>query len=172
MRHITVSVLLSAALLSAGCSSLLSLHPIAAADQAVSAPSLAGTWTDEKGKDIYVVRESAPGVYEIRCDEVKLEAVSFTIAGARYLDIRPTNEYPFQVPGHALVRFWLDGNTLRWAFVDSDWIKARLAEKKLAAVTVDKTVVLTEPPAGLLALLASDGAPESAYDEVTKLVRM
>lgn len=172
MRHITLSILLGAALLNAGCSSLVSLRPAASAEEAVSVPSLAGTWVDKEDKDFYVVREKTPGVYEIRYDNEKFEAIAFTIGAARYLDVRPLSEYPFQVPAHAIVRFWLNGAELRWGFVDSEWIRARVAERKLAAVMVEKTMVLTDTTENVRAVLAEHGGSELAYKDVTTLKRL
>ena len=43
---------------------------------------------------------------------------------ARILDLTPAEEDAFQVPAHTPMRVWVEGATLRIAFLDSKWLVA------------------------------------------------
>lgn len=175
MRNIVPLLTLSAALLNTGCSSLLSITPVAGQQNSTSVPGLTGLWAEkgEKGeKELYSVRETGAGIYEIRVDSERFEARAFKIEDANYLDLRPLDEHPLQLPAHAIVRFWLEGDTLRWAFVDSDWIKALVASSNLPAATLDKTILITHDTGQLRDMLSRPGAADSAYSNTTTLARL
>lgn len=173
MRTILVLLTLAAAVITPGCSTLLSLYPFVTKQEAVFDPALVGVWATADLKDLFVIRNAGDASYEIQYESGKYPARLFRAGDAQFLDVTSKDSCAFCVAAHGIVRIWLAENTLRWAFVESDWIKSRIAEQQLPTHKAEeKTVVLTAPGAVVRNLLAADGRDNRAFSEVTELRRL
>ena len=57
MKHLAFSLALACVITLTGCSSLVSLNPFVTDKEAVMDPALLGVWTNENGKETYLVRQ-------------------------------------------------------------------------------------------------------------------
>lgn len=169
MRHIATLLIAAAALFTAGCSSLLSLEE--SGEPVAPNPALAGVWMAQDDDDPLLVRLGQKDTLDIRYGALHLVGRAFRAAGAEYLDIAPHGEEPFQIPAHAVVRYWVEGDTLRWAYLDSKWFQARIAEQGFAAAKVRGALIATAP-GGLSQALAAHGMDPRAHGEITEMRRL
>jgi hypothetical protein len=175
MRNLFASLVLAGTLISTGCSSLLSLNPIVKDREAVFDAGLLGTWLD--GEDLYILRQSGNNVYTVSYSDkkgsvVKLEGRLVQLGKASILDLVENKpDCVFCIPGHAFVRVWLEGTTLRWAFLDSDWLKSQVSEHKLASQLIGNDTVLTASTDSIKNFMLVYGADDRAYGEVHELRR-
>ena len=173
MRIFQVVVALAGTLLCTGCSEMISLHPFVADSEAVQDARLPGVWLD--GDDpMYIVRpdgngytislsdKSSPAVY-------KLKAKMLKVGDARILDLTPADEDAFQIAAHTPLRVWIDGATLRVAFLDSQWLREK-AGAQLVTQAGDR-LLITSPQEDVTRFLLTYGGDDRAYGKVTVLSR-
>ena len=157
-----------------GCSSLVSLHPFVGEQQAVFDPALAGAWGPAGEDEFYFIRQDGNG-YAIRHVEgshtTKFSAQLFKSGDLRILDLVADSEDPFQVQVHTPLRVWADGRTLRFATLDSAWLKDN-AQKLLATENVGDRVLITAPGDAVLRFLIGYGASDQAYSKPAVLERL
>jgi hypothetical protein len=151
--------------------SMLSLEQIASDQEVIAEPALVGTWTTgQDGKEFCVIRRDGDKAYGVMyfggATPAAFSARMFTIGDARFLELVPESDNDFLIPGHAIARVWVNGATLRWAFLDSDWMKEQ-AGQVLANRSSDKKMVLSGPGASVRALIGKVGSDEKAYGAVT-----
>jgi hypothetical protein len=95
-------------------------------------------------------------------------------AGARWraelLDLVSADENAFQIQAHYLVRIWPEGGTLRWSFLDSDWMKKQ-AGSLLPTRKLNDRLVISASPDAAHALMLKYGADERALRDVETLTR-
>jgi len=165
---------LAGAVAMTGCSSLVFLNPFVTDPDAVLDPALAGVWSSDNGDATYVIRQDGRG-YAITCVE-KSEAIRFQAklmkAGeAELLDLMPAEDNAFQLPVHTLVRVWPGGNSLRFAFLDSGWLREQAAKQLATAQTGDRTLI-TAPGEAVRSFLLKSGADEKAYGKAEVVERV
>jgi hypothetical protein len=174
MKPLILSLVMAGALTLSGCSTLVSLNPFVTAEQAVMDPALLGIWTEPDGKDMYWIRQDGNG-YRIRygsdTESVDFKARLMVAGEVKVLDLVSANEDPFQVPVHTAVRVWTGDNTLRIAFLQSDWLKEQ-AKHQLPFVPAADRTLLTAPGDAVRAFLAKAGADPKASDEPGVLHRV
>jgi hypothetical protein len=170
MRYLTMLVLAAGAAMSTGCSALLSLDGVT--EISAPNPGLAGTWMPKGDDDLVVVRIAEDGVLDIRYGGMRLTGKAFRLGEADFLDLTPKNEEAFHVPGHAIVRYWLDGDSVRWAFADSAWLRDQILVQGIRAVTVRDTLVVTGRGVAVRDVLASLGQDGRAYGEINVMARL
>ena len=130
--YLGILLTLAACLILTGCDetpSILSIDSVVTDKDSKSDPALAGTWesADDKGP-LYIIRTSEKGGYDIICVEtggsapLSFHAQLFRVGEAELLDLAPSEESDFRIPGHAFARIWT-GGTLRWTLLHSDWLK-------------------------------------------------
>jgi hypothetical protein len=155
----------------AGCSSLVSLHPFVEGQQAVYDPALAGVWAEEKGDGLLIVQQDE-NAYKIRRvggnESQTFSAQLFKSGDLRILDLVSANDDPFQLAVHMPLRVWIDGTDLRYATLDSGWLKEN-ARKQLAMQDVRDRALITAPGDAVLRFLATYGGADNAYDKPTVL---
>jgi hypothetical protein len=86
------------------------------------------------------------------------------------MQIVTTNEDPFQVPVYVAVRVWPSADTLRWAFLDSDWMKEQ-AKPQVAAQPAGDRTLLTASGTAVRSFLTKFGADSQAYGNTQVLQR-
>src|SRR5437879_12888505 len=115
MRLPTLILALAGALSTSGCSTLVSLNPFTAAQEAVFDRNLPAIWSDEGSETTYAIRPAGDGyfiTYIEKREKFQFDARLFRIGDARLLDLVAKSEDPFTLPVHLLMRVWSDGPTL------------------------------------------------------------
>jgi hypothetical protein len=176
----TLTAILAAAaafLILTGCESagpaLLSLEPVATAKETAIDSALLGTWEEQGDKDpVALIRPGDQGGYQIlvlsggsaNSSVISFQAQLFRMGDAEFLDLAPADDNDFRIPGHAIMRLWITSGALRWAFLDSDWLKQQTTA--LATHDGDGKMQLFSPSATVRAFIAANGANEKAYGQV------
>jgi hypothetical protein len=169
MKLTSILATFAAFTLLTGCESpapgLLSLEPVATAKDTAIDFALVGTWEEQGDHDLIAIVRQADQGYQIAVlsgsSVTSFQAKLFRVNEAEFLDLAPADENDFRIPGHAIMRMWLNGASLRWAFLDSDWLKQQAAA--LAAHTGDGKIQVFSPTAAVRAFIASNGANDKAY---------
>jgi hypothetical protein len=173
MKIASIVVIAAAALGLAGCSSLVSLHPIVADQQAVFDPALVGVWAEEKGDALLIVQQD-DGKYKIRRVEgggaTTFTAQLFKVGDLRILDLVSANDDPFQLAVHTPLRVWIEGSKMRYATLDSAWLKDN-ARKQLALQDVGDRALITAPTDAVLRFLITYGAMDAAFEKPSVLLK-
>jgi len=120
MRPILAVLMIAGAVVTTGCSSLLSLQPVVTEQETTFEPALVGAWSSEGDDDLFVIRQTKDRQYRIRYGPADFDGRLFRAGNAWFLDVTHKEESALQVPAHAVVRLWLEGDTLRWTFIESD----------------------------------------------------
>jgi hypothetical protein len=175
MKPLVLSLALAGAITLTGCSSLVSLNPFVTGEQAVMDPALLGIWTNQDGKEAYSVRQDGTG-YSIRylsdsSDAYQFKARLMVTDDVKLLDLVSANEDAFQIAVHTPVRVWTEGGTLRFAFLQSDWLKEQ-AGRQLPTVPVKDRTLIAAPSEAVGNFLAKIGADPKACDEPEVLRRV
>lgn len=175
MKLLALSLALASAITLTGCSTLVSLNPFVTGEQAVMDPALLGLWTDQEGKDTYRISQDGTG-YSIRyasdsSDVYQFKAHLMVAGDVKLLDLVSANEDAFQIAVDTPVRVWIEGSTLRVAFLQSDWLKEQ-AVKQLPTVPAKDRTLITGPGEAVRNFLAKFGADPKAGDEPEVLHRV
>jgi hypothetical protein len=157
----------------AGCDtpspSLLSLEPVATDQDAAADAGLPGAWESPSDKDtVCIIRPGDNHGYNILIvsgtSVTGFQAQIFREGPAEFLDVVPADDNDFRVPGHAVARIWTGGGELKWAFLDSDWLKHEAAQLKTH--TASEKVLLLSPGATVRNFIATSGRDDKAYGTV------
>jgi hypothetical protein len=179
MKLISMLAALAALAILAGCESpapsLISLEPVATAKDTAIDLALLGTWEEQADKDLVaIVRQGDPGGYQISVvssgSVMGFQAQMFRVGDTEFLDIAPADDNDFRIPGHAVMRLWLGGSALRWAFLDSDWLKQQTTA--LATHTGDGKMQLFSPSAAVRGFIAANGVNDKAYGKTVTWQRI
>ena len=176
MKLTSMLLALAGALILTGCDSpaLLSLEPVVTDKEAVFDPTLLGVWALSQDKDLCIFRRDGETGYTITYvsggDARQFTARLLRIGEASVLDLTPESSDDFQIAGHALVRIWTGGGTLRWTFLDTEWLRKQAAQL-LPNRTDDKRMVLTAPGAAVRAFLAKSGIDDKAHGDAAEWQR-
>jgi hypothetical protein len=167
MKILSLTLALAGAAALTGCSNLVSLNPIVTGNQAVMDANLAGTWKGGDG-DVLVVVPKDDSSYSITYTNtkettLKLTAMVFRAGDAELLDLVNDNEGFLQVPVHAVVRVWPEGNMLRWTFLDSKWLREQ-AGRELASLPRGDGQLLTAPGDAVRRTLLKYAGDSKAYE--------
>ena len=180
MKSIALLAAIAGMIVLTGCEgpptpSLLSLETVAADSDLVSVEGLAGAWDDGSGTIVIRRGKDTPSVAKVTYSDdnthLVFNARPFRAGDGLFLDLAPNDSDDFHIPGHALARIWVDGNTLRWGFVDSDWFKQQTGTLPSVQVAEGKTW-LTSPGSAVLGALAKYGLNEQAYGKIVTCTRI
>ena len=167
MRIIGALLIAATVLTLAGCSSLVALHPFVTGQQAVFDPALPGVWANAGEDEMYLVRQDGNGYKIRRVDNSGTQNFSahlLKIGDLRILDLVSDADDPFRVAVHTPMRIWVDGATLRFATLDTAWLKNH-AREQLAIEDADKRALITASGDMVLRFLTTYGAADDAYDK-------
>lgn len=175
MRLPKMLAALTGAMLLTGCTRLVSLNGFIEEKDAKTAAGLAGVWADPEGEDTLFVVESG-SMYSIAYVDkskkvMKFEARLMIVGEATILDLVSKDEAPFHIAVHTPVRVWVQGDTLRFAFLDSDWLIQRATEQLPLQVVDDRTVI-TAPGPAVRSFLEKHGGADAAFKESETLTRL
>jgi hypothetical protein len=177
MRHPALILAFASAALLTGCSKLISLNPFVADAQAAADPALVGTWkgtgSDEKGR---MAIEQRGSVYAIRIEgdakPIHLEGRLTRVGDAELMDVTTADEHDLAVAVHLVVRLWPSAGALKWAYLDSDWLRAQ-ARQALATQPSDGNTLISAPGDAAARFLKKFGGDPRAYSgEPNQLVRV
>ena len=173
MRFSTLILAIGGMAFLAGCSNMVSLNPIVTQKEAGSDAALVGVWQD--GDETYVIRQAGNAYAITYLDKsspaMKFEAWLMNAGGVELLDLVSKNGDAFQIPAHTPVRIWTEGDTLRIAFLDSEWLRHQ-AMRQLAAQTLDDRLVITAPGEAVRDFLLAYGTDARAHGEPGVLRRI
>jgi hypothetical protein len=165
------------ALALAGCDSpsLISLEPAVTDQQAVFDSTLLGTWEAGQGGDLCIFRRGDGNAYTVTYvsdgSSRKFDARLFQAGQARLLDLSPQDSDDFQIPGHALIRVLASGATLRWTYLDSEWLRQQAAQALPNRARDNNKMLLTAPAAPLQDFLTKYAADDRAHGDVEEWQR-
>jgi hypothetical protein len=177
MRYPSMILALAGAALLTGCSSLISLNPFVADGQTATDPVLAGTWrsTDNSDKDLVVIQQDG-STYKIHYSDGKSTSLDFDgslvrVGDAELMDIVSTGDTSFSIPVHMVVRIWPDAGTMKWAYLDSDWLRQQAKQSLATQPSGDRTLITT-PGDPVVQFLNQYGADSRAYGKQNLFVRV
>jgi len=166
------------ALAMTGC--VPSLQPLFTDKDTVFEPALNGTWVQNDGDEQWLFN-SLPDKSGYNAISMKqgqypasFEAHLVCLSGYRFLDLYPADpplaneNYAIHfVKAHTFHRVRLEGDVLRIAALDPDWLQTMLQEHSLeiAHSLVDGNIVLTAPTADLQALLVRYAETPGTFQE-------
>ena len=168
MRFPILMLAVAGAALMSGCSSLVSLNPFVSDEEAVISPLLTGVWNTGENDGLVVIRQSGTHYTILYAEDnsktLQFEGRLIRAGEAELLDLVPNVDNGFSIPVHTLVRVWPGQAELRWAFLESDWLKQQAVRQLASQASGDRTL-LTAPGAAVRGLLAKYGADEKAYSK-------
>jgi hypothetical protein len=177
MRFPMILMAVAGTLVLGGCDSpeLISMEPAVTEQDAVFDASLLGTWETQQGGDLCILRRGNGNAYAVTYvsdgGARKFEGRLFLAGQARVMDLTPQDSDDFQIPGHALIRILSSGATLRWTYLDSDWLRQHATGQLANRPRDDGKLLLTAQAARLAAFLANYAADERAHDDVQEWQR-
>jgi hypothetical protein len=173
MRIIGTLFTAAAAITLAGCSTMVSLHPFVTDHEAAFDPSLVGVWASSNGEELYIVRQDGHSYKIRRIDGSNVQTFSanlLKLGDLRILDLISDADDPFQVMVHTPIRVWMDGGTLRFATLDTAWLKEN-ARKQIATEEIGDRSLITGSGDAVLRLLTTYGAADKAFENPVALQR-
>lgn len=169
-------VALAAVVVMTGCAPTLSLHPLYTDKDVVSDLPLEGKWTDEDAKEVWSVSKSKNGYEAVQLgdgDQEKYEISVVRLEQLRFLDITTKNAPSLAIPGHMIIKVWMEGEQLCMQSMDTDWFKQKIRETGFPYVEVDKQMLLTAPTPQLQKLiLLYANEPKALDSDVGKFHRL
>jgi hypothetical protein len=179
MKLISMFLVLAATatLILTGCDTpaLLSLDPVVTAQDTAFDPTLLGMWGSGQDKDLCIFRRNGDSGYAITyvSDRSARQFVArlFRVGESSMLDLTPDGTDELQIAGHAVVRIWTKGGTLRWAYLDTEWLRQQ-ASQLLPNRTDDKRLVLTAPGTAVRAFVAKYGVDDKAHGDTIEWQRV
>lgn len=165
-----------------GCLDLLSVHPLATPETAVADAALPGMWTSaESDADASALVRAIPGAsaWDViwiprDTDEapVRFRAALVRLNGRLILDLVRADRPDMGVSTHFFFLYQRDQDTLRLAWLDSEWLRAEATRPGVIPHTLSGTrPVLTAPPAALAAFFARTAADPRAVSDTLTLKR-
>lgn len=183
MRNLKTAVVLVIILFLAGCV-VPSLHPLFTEKDLVFDPALVGTWAEEDQEETWAFLKSGDNVYDlIHTAEglpVKYEAHLGRLGEFMFLDVYPgepevkNDFYKLHlIPVHTFWRVWIEGDVLRIAMLDPDWLKGMIAQKKvkIAHERMEDGIILTASTQELQKFILQYAEDLKAFPDPTKFHR-
>ena len=191
MRATTGLVCLGTVVLLAGCVAR-SLHPFCTEQNLVFESALIGTWEQDAdmsgGLGTWTFEQSGPKVYRLTIaegdDKGQFEAHLFMLSSRTYMDLFPDEQEPewkdvhllyalHVLPVHTVWRVWLEGDDLRLATLDPEWLKQQLedASEPLSHELCEEEVLLTASTREVQQFLRSQADNSGAWGEPCALRR-
>lgn len=168
-------------LLLAGCPAR-SLFPLFSTKDIVFNPSLLGTWSDSGANETYTFQRSGEKSYNVIFFEQ--QSGNTTVYRAQlgrlgklwFLDSYPAKgpqDYHL-IPAHIISRISLNGDTLRIASLESDWLRQMIDSRELEIehVRIDGDVILSASTEALKDLVQRFAEDSDAFPNPGTLIRL
>jgi hypothetical protein len=173
MKRLTIQVALAAALVPVAFAEIAALRPIVADGQSAVDAGLTGVWLEAEGDGMATITQQGVG-YSITWSETKFvihfQGRLLKTANATILDLTVDRELPSAIAVHLLLRVWIEGAELRFALLDTDWLRQR-AREELAFTEINGTLVITASSDGLARFLVAHAGDDRAHNHAETLVR-
>lgn len=182
MRSAKLLILLGMAIFSSGC--VPSLHPLFTEKDLTFDPALVGTWVDEDGKNTWRFQKSGENIYELVYTEneepAKFQAHLLKLGDFLFLDIFPEDlkmknglYQGLLLPAHGFSRIWIEKDSVRLAYLDPDWLKQMIDNKKIKIDHdfVNQTIILTAQTPDLQNFALKYAGDAKAFSNQTELHR-
>jgi len=182
MRSLKILILLGMAIFLSGC--VPSLHPLFTEKDLVFDPALVGTWVDQDGKNAWTFQKSGENAYELVYIEneepAKFQAHLLKLGDFLFLDIFPEEAEMknglykgLLIPAHGFSRIWIAGDSVQLAYLDPDWLKQMIDNKKVKIDHdfVDQTLILTAQTPDLQNFALKYAEDAKAFSNKTELRR-
>ena len=184
MTRLKCVVALGIVFLFIGCPAR-SLFPLFAEKDLVFNPSLLGTWIGEGGKETFAFQPSKAKGYRVIYREYKsgqspTDTAVFNVQLGQlgkcwFLNSSPVEESReyHMIPTHLIWRMWLEGDMLRIAALESDWLRDMIngGKLKISHALVHGDVILTASPEELQQLVLRFAEDSKAFPNEAKLSR-
>lgn len=167
------------AVVSLGCPTR-SLFPLFAEKDLASIPAIIGTWGDAKG-EAFTFQSAGDNGYDVVSRDkdgvTALYKVQLRKLGKSwFLDSYPGgkgNDHHL-IRAHIISRIWVDGDSLRVASLESDWLRQMIDSGKLtiAHVKLNNDIILTASTEELQSLVLRYADDEQAFPKSPALARM
>ncbi|MDD1777525.1 MAG: hypothetical protein LUQ65_05095 [Candidatus Helarchaeota archaeon] len=182
MHSAKILILLGVAIFLTGC--VPSLHPLFTEKDLIFEPALVGTWVDEDGKNTWEFKKSEENSYELVYTEnevpAKFQAHLLKLGGFLFLDVFP--EEPemknglykgLLIPAHGFSRIWMEGDSVRLAYLDPDWFKQMIDKKKVKIDHdfIDQSIILTAQTEDLQKFAVKYAEDAKAFSNKSELHR-
>jgi len=166
MRHVLGNVLLLiGALLTSGCFDLMSLHSLHTAQDRLVDPAIEGRWATDDGRlQIQKSDNTYLATYQDAknsTEKVEYEVHLVDLNGVRFADVARTDD----VVGHAILRVQVNGNELRLAFMDSEWLRGQVPHEDADLTGGSTLAMLTMSAADLRKMVTRFAREPRAFDE-------
>lgn len=178
MNRIKYLVVTGIALLIMGCPAR-SLFPLFTEGDLVFNHGLVGTWSDNESNTFTFQRAAEKG-YNVVSVEQKGTKEEYRVQLGRLGKFWFIDSYPVyggddhhKLSAHILSRIWINGDTLRVASLESDWLRDMIDAKKLriAHVRRDNDIILTATTEELRALCLRFAEDDRAFPNPGVLIR-
>lgn len=183
MRTMKILLTFGITLLISGCV-VTSLHPLFTEKDVIFDPALIGTWVEENEKETWTFQKAGDYTYDLfyegEGESAKFEAYLVRLRKFEFLDIYPREPeikndfYKLHlIPAHTFSRIWKDGDVLRIAMLDPDWLKGLIAQKKvkIAHERLDDRIILTASTKELQNFLLKYAENVNAFPDPAELRR-
>jgi hypothetical protein len=165
-----------------GCPSR-SLFPLFIDNDSVFNPTLIGTWIDvHKEEGLLTFQKSEHNRYRIISrdlgsrDTTVFEGLLGELGKSWFLDSYLAGEMhsEFVIPVHFISRIWINGDTLQYATLNSDYLQKMLDDGQLQTphVIYDGDILLTASTEQLQELVLRFTDDENAFDKPVALIRL
>ena len=180
MKTVRYTVTMGMTLFLMGCP-VRSLFPLFAEKDVVFNLGLVGTWSETDKKVTYFFqKEEGKNYVAIVCDE-KGDTSQYTaqlgqLSKFWFLDSYPgkdASDYQM-IPTHVISRMWLNGDTLRFASLESDYVKKLIETGKITIphVSLKEDIILTASSDELQQLVLRLAEDDQAFPKPTILIRV
>lgn len=148
MRIATILLVICSTFLLSGC--VFSLNPLYTEKDQVFDPALVGTWLEKDSEDTCIVEKGEGNAYRVtnvyEGKSAKFEAHLVRLGKFLFLDLYPEHGEDFEsalIAVHGFSRVRIEGDVLRFAWVDGSWLRDLIHQKKVKiASRVDERLVI------------------------------
>jgi hypothetical protein len=155
---------------------LISLNPFVAEGQTITDPALAGVWKGSAEEVDTVTIQPKGALYALHYSDGKSESMDFEgrlarVGDAEVLDLITTQDSGFAVPVHMLIRLWPEAGKLKFAYLQSDWLRQQ-AKRSLATQESHERTLITTQGDAVVQFLKKFGGDARAYSgDLTEMVK-
>jgi len=154
MRAIKIILAFAALFIFAGCVAS-SLHPLFTEEDLIFDPALLGTWAEQDEDDTLTFKDKGGKAYLLICtvegQKLEFEVHLVQLGELKFLDVYPKIEKSHDifhlVPAHTFWKISRDGDILRVARLDADWLMRMVAAEKIkiSHQRLEDRIILTAP---------------------------
>lgn len=185
---------MSLGLLATGCDDdagnpfVLSIHPLYIEVDLDFDPTLVGKWVDEEGDVTFIFEKSGNQEYKLTVVEREdkeqskgeFDAHLVRLGGSWFLDIYPKSlqggsefYWTHFIRAHTIARLWIEGDSVKMAFLSSNWLKKRFEDKSVDAAheIIEGAPILTDTTEDVQNLVDRFANDEEAFPDPLVLQR-